>query len=222
MVRKIAVITPVATGHHRECATEAMASAAAFPLHVVVLDGVGRVPEIPPDVNVTMIPHAMVGRSAARNIGIQAANAAGYPWCLFLDADDLLLPTALEDLQAAPEADLYYGESGLDGGGQSYNHLALTDLVRRQLMHVPSRVKLIMANVSIMVRTDRALHLGGFDEDLHQGEHFDFFVRYVLNPKINAHLLKRPIVHIRAGLSSMRFGPWLEDAPERYAKWRDI
>jgi hypothetical protein len=222
-MRKIAVVTPVATGHHRDCVVEAMASAAEFPLHVVVLDGAGRVPDIPPGTHVTIIERPMMGRSAARNVGLRAAQAAGYPWCLFLDADDLFLPTTFADLQAAPEADIYYGESRLeDTGEQSWNHLPLNDKVRQQLAESPPRVKLVMANVEIMVRTDRALAIGGFDENLHNGEHFDFFVRYVLNPKIHAHMLRRPIVHVRRGLSSMRCGPWLDDAPERYAQWQNV
>lgn len=221
-MRKIAVITPVATGHHRDCVLEAIETTRDFPLHLVILDGVGRVPECD-RLGVTVIQRMMAGRSAARNVGLQAAYAAGYEWSLFLDADDLLLPHAFADLQAAPEADIYYGESQVEEDGkQSWNHLALTDDVRQQLAESPPRVKLIMANVEVMVRTERALAIGGFDEDLHNGEHFDFFVRYVLNPKVRAHMLARPIVYVRRGLSSMRYGPWLDDTPERYARWATV
>jgi glycosyltransferase involved in cell wall biosynthesis len=223
-MRNIAVITPVAAGPHREYVLEAIASSVAFPLHVVVLDGPGRTPEMDKaeSARVVIVDTSWpAGRSEARNIGLRVAKDAGYEWSIFLDADDLLLPTAFDDLRAAPEADLYYAEHMLDTGGQSYNHVRWDSDTQEKLMEAPTRAKLILPNVACMVRTERAARIG-FDKDLSHGEHFDFFVKYMANPKATAIMLSRPLVLVRTGKSSAQFGPWVEGAKEKYATWAQV
>jgi glycosyltransferase involved in cell wall biosynthesis len=233
MMRNITVITPVAPGHHRQCVHEAIESAQQFPLHVIVLDGPGG--GIDPGYNGhlhVVETERAVGRSSARNVGLQIARSYQSEWSLFLDADDLLLPTAFEDLQAAPEADLYYAEHQLEEAmaegetipRQSWNHLDISDdaSARRMLLEQsPKLCKSILPNVSMMVRTERALRCT-FDADMSQGEHFDFFIRYIANPRVKVHMMKRPLVLVRSRLSSARFGPWSDSAIERYKEWQAL
>lgn len=218
-MRDIAVITPVAPGPHRTYVKEAIASSEDFPCHVLALDGPWRIPVRNPDpdrVAIVEAPQA-VGRSEARNLALAWARDHGFRWSLFLDADDLLLPTAWQDLQEAPEAHIYYGESNLSRGGETYNHLVMNSHVRAQLIESPPRVKFVLANVSMLCLTERACRIR-FDPDITQGEHFDFFMRYIVNPEIKGHKLSRPIVCIRSELSTRLYGPWGADRP-RYEEW---
>jgi hypothetical protein len=58
------------------------------------------------DRRIRVLQQPWAGVAAARNAGLLAARA---DWLLFLDADDWLLPTALEQLVAAIEADSHLG-----------------------------------------------------------------------------------------------------------------
>jgi len=223
-MRRIAVITPVARGPHRLHVSDAVASTTAFPLHVVVYDGAQQSPPAPQfederDRVAVITTDDPVGRSEARNIGIRAADAAGFEWCLFIDADDLMLPTAWADLQDAKEADLYYGEHFFEDGSGSYNHVPFDADTRAKLLEAPTRAKLIVPNVSYAVRTERALRVL-FDPMISHGEHFDFFIKYVANPSIRVHMLRRPLITVRRSLSTAQFGPWQDGSRERYQEWQ--
>lgn len=205
---------------------DAVASSRAFPLHIVVYDGVQQTPPAPEflderDRVVTLTTADPVDRSEARNLGLQAAMDRGFEWTIFIDADDLFVDTAWADLQAAPGADLYYGEHSYDDGGGSFNHVPWDGDTYEKLMEAPTRAKLIVANVAYMVRTERALRVQ-FDPMISFGEHFDFFIKYVANPDVNVHMMRRPLIVVRRRLTTSQIGPWNDGDRERYVEWQAL
>jgi glycosyltransferase involved in cell wall biosynthesis len=112
------------------------------------------------------------GAGVARNKGIAKAKA---PLLFFLDADDWLLPTALEKMVRAYTksknasyvfTDWYKADEGkpLEAMNCSdYNQEA----VRGKIQHA----------VSVLVETEAVRKVGGFDESLPTWEDWDFFIR---------------------------------------------
>ena len=223
-MKEIAVVTPVAAGPHRALVRDAVESARRFSRHFVVLDGPGEDVLVRSGGRVTVAQSSeKIGRSEARNVGLQMASAAGIEWALFLDADDVVLETAWDDLQAAPASDLYYAEHMLDSETQTWNHLPWCASVRDRLYARPGACKSVLPNVSMVVLVERANRVL-FDRELNQGEHFDFFLKYMANPEATAHMLSRPIVEVRRGLSSRNdlTDPWPALSRERYEEWQSL
>lgn len=113
------------------------------------------------------------GAGAARNAGLEAARA---PLTLFLDADDILVPTALEQMLRA------YTETG---GRYVYSDWATLEDDRR--IDGPARIFTVldyeplfwldgMHAVTALVSTEDARRIG-FDEQLAAWEDWDFYIR---------------------------------------------
>lgn len=116
------------------------------------------------------------GLGAARNAGVLAA--AGE-FLVFLDADDILLPTAVQDglecIQRNPDTVLAYGRGELVTNGQSAypEHYprqagAYEDLLRQNFIW--------MINFAI-TRRSAFKEVGGFDSSLEAGEDYDLYLR---------------------------------------------
>jgi hypothetical protein len=113
-----------------------------------------------------------LGPAAARNVGIARARA---PWLLFLDADDALLPRALEHLLrgalAYPEASyLYGGVWRLNGDGhQAYGAPQRYDRVRllQGALHL----------VTGLYETEAIRAVGGFDPDWPAHEDYELALK---------------------------------------------
>lgn len=111
------------------------------------------------------------GPGAARNAGVQATQTA---WVLFLDADDLLEPTALEKwlwcLISYPEYAFIKGYTV---------HFEAQPLLWTSGFHEPQRfLEANQVNTTSLIR--RAVHqaVGGFDETIRGGfEDWDFWLR---------------------------------------------
>ena len=122
------------------------------------------------------------GAGMARNLGLEAANA---PLCFFLDADDYLMPPALEKMLGAwvgirGQKYIYsdwikIGQDGSATPQASYDYDQLKWL--QQDLH----------SVSVLMQTEDARRLR-FDEDLPGWEDWEFFIRCAVNGICGYHL----------------------------------
>ncbi len=118
-----------------------------------------------------------LGRSKARNAGIQSALQAGADWIFFLDADDLMTPRAFSLF--APYADRFDAVWGLMAikPPAEPHHIrfpqALTLQSVDELLLLDPFMTLLMGH---FVRTSAAVTLP-FDEAMDAGEDFDYYIR---------------------------------------------
>lgn len=122
-----------------------------------------------PRIHVLDRPHG--GVSAARNAGIAVSRA---PLLFFLDSDDLLAPTALEQcawsLASRPQSAAVATWCATFGAAQQMTRRGLT--TRHMFPHDNP------LTVSVMLRRTALDRVGGFDERLRDGlEDYDFWVR---------------------------------------------
>lgn len=127
-----------------------------------------------------------VGRSRARNAGVEAART---PYVAFLDEDDLALPGRLERqiaaLEAAPDAALSFGRVRVvDGEGraqQSWNRIL--DRRFRRLCEREARFEELLASQcpiytsATMVRRESFQATGGYDPLFDAYEDLDLYLR---------------------------------------------
>lgn len=142
------------------------------------------------------------GAGAARNLGVELAKA---PLLLFLDADDWLVPTALEEMmkvhQESPEAIVYsdyYGHAFIDGA-DLLNRLRVSkrlidynsktneakvryyafefDCQRAQAQPIMGQDPYIWNVISSLVPKAYHEEIGGFDIGMKSWEDWDYWVR---------------------------------------------
>jgi glycosyltransferase involved in cell wall biosynthesis len=149
-------------------------------------DPAGVVAQFP---KIKLIRQRNRGVSAARNVGIQNCTAR---YIIFLDADDRLLPSAIEAglacIRARPDCAFVYGgyrEISEDGRAISADYLLPLEgdsrlaLIRRDLIGPP---------VTVMFRRDCLVKVGGFDETLRWSEDSDLNLRLAQKYPIANHL----------------------------------
>lgn len=205
---RLSVVTPVGPGHERAVA-DAVASVmhawetarGAFTSmrHEVMLDTDGA-----------------LGRSAARNKGIAAHPA---DWYFLLDADDLMMPMALDAHESAfMDAALVFGAVCTDTHGVIPENVWPLDWPG--LMTHGARGTLSMG---CFVRADVA-HEVPFDETMDRGEDFDFYLRAC--SRFPWEKVEPPLVTIRTRIPSAT-GPrgydaldWRAACESVIAPWR--
>ncbi len=186
---KVAIVTAVYNGADHILETlESVRQQTLSNFEMVVVDDGSddATPEIVqsfPDARIHMIESGgRTGVSAARNLGLEACSA---PLIVFLDADDLLLPEALErmvaTLDAHPDRVACFGHhikigmaSEPIGGTEpsALKKLPETDTLR----HLVAR-NFICNGGALCMRTAAAREAGGFDPDLRFGEDREFWCR---------------------------------------------
>lgn len=177
----VSVIIPVGPGHakHLNKALDSLVGQTFKNWEVIIInDGEGGEPlklaQYPFAISVATI--GIEGAGSARNLGIENSKA---PLLFFLDADDYLMPTALEKMVTAytknRNATFVFSDWYKSEGGhplelqpcQDYNQEA----VREKIQHA----------VSVLVETQAVRKVGGFDETLPTWEDWDFFIRLAAN-----------------------------------------
>lgn len=142
-----------------------------------------------------VLHQAPSGTSAARNRGIRETDG---PLLVFLDDDDVWLPERLERqveawLQAQEHVAVFCGGSYIDGDGRSFGE-------PWPAHQTPSRTFLsgevpMPRIVTLMVRRDVCLAVGGFDEGIRTGQDLDFTLRVLQEGEMRA--VPEPLVLYR-------------------------
>jgi glycosyltransferase involved in cell wall biosynthesis len=174
------VITTYNHARYLGAAIESIAAQTVAPSEVIVVDDGSA--DDPEEVtrqysHVRLIRQENQGLPSARNTGWRAASGC---YVVFLDADDRLLPNALqanlERFAAQPECGFVYG---------AYRHVvagvASKDEPLRRVGGEPY-VMLLKDNVvamhgTVMYRRDRLEEIGGFDPTLRACEDYDVYLR---------------------------------------------
>lgn len=173
----ISVVIPVGPGHGRYLPT-ALHSLLAQSLWnfevIVVNDSSEKLPLAPyPFVRVSDIGIGN-GASAARNAGLKLARA---PLVFFLDADDYITPDTLAKMArryAQRDAGYVYSGWQFIREGAKPEKLIAGEWSREAWASYDSRG---LHGVSVLMATDDALKLGGFDEAMSGFEDWEFFAR---------------------------------------------
>ncbi len=167
---KCAIVTPVGPGHEHyaldaeDSVTQARATARgpfADIVFIKVDDTQGK-----------------LGRSAARNEGVQLARKAGAEWIFFLDADDVLCPHAFANVaRDLPGHDAVWGaiyELAGDEENGVYRPGQLLPITR--IDQLLANDPFITLQIGHFVKTELALATP-FDPQLDAGEDFDYYLR---------------------------------------------
>lgn len=167
---KCAAVTPVGPGH-AERALECRASIEAAWQY-------GRGPFSDLEFCIVDDSKGELGRSKARNSGVERARRAGADWIFFLDADDLMAPRAFEIFaQYERQFDAVWGLIALKPPNEPDHHIrfpqALTLRSLDELLLLDPFLTLVMGH---FVRTETAVSLP-FNEAMNAGEDFDWYVR---------------------------------------------
>ncbi|MEW6054471.1 MAG: tetratricopeptide repeat protein [Nitrospirota bacterium] len=167
---RCAVITPVGPGHenlYQECLASVENAFREKPAHCT-----GFIPIRIDD------PQGKLGRSKARNLGIQKASEQGAEWIFFLDADDLMSPSAFEyvgpylDKYDAVWGSIWSIESGESTARERPKQLPFLYGIEDVLSCDP----FVSLQMGHFVRTPVALSVL-FNESIDTGEDFDYYLR---------------------------------------------
>lgn len=146
-------------------------------------DATARIVAAIDDPRVRLISTSNEGAAAARNRGLAACRA---PLVIFLDADDLLLPDALEQMAktmaANPSHVACFGhhikidEHGAALGSTTpFRPLPATDTLRHLL-----RKNIVVNGGALCIRAEAARRVGGYAPSLRFGEDLEFWCRLAL------------------------------------------
>jgi len=163
------VTVVIATFNYGRYLPEAVESALRERARVIVVDdgSTEPLPELPPEVKV--IRQENKGVAHARNAGLAEVET---PYVLVLDADDRLLPGALETLRAQLDADpkrgFAYGRMRFFGDWEGELHFPPYDPYALLYRHT--------IGLSALARREVFERTGGFDPDFPQFEDWELWV----------------------------------------------
>lgn len=167
---KCGIVTPIGPGHEK-----------AYQSAVVSIEIAARKSQGPFDA-IELFPvydlKGELGRSKARNLGVESAHAAGCDWIFFLDADDLMFEEAFRSITDLVHAyDAIWGliceapHGRLDAVQLRPNQLPPTTSIHDLLKVDP----FLSIQMGVFVRTAIALQ-NPFDEAMDTGEDFKFYL----------------------------------------------
>jgi glycosyltransferase involved in cell wall biosynthesis len=138
--------------------------------------------------NLRVIRQSNQGLSSARNTGLRASR--GY-YIVFLDADDRLLPEALEAglrcIKKHPEVAFVYGGYKVVFHGGPPHPEPILNKIKRNYYKEILRGNFIGMHASILYKTGIFDIVGGFDPSLKACEDYDLYCRILKNFPIHFH-----------------------------------
>jgi glycosyltransferase involved in cell wall biosynthesis len=199
---KVSVIIPVGPGHEyiiRQALDSIKAQTERFWEAIVVNDSGA-------EMDLTAYPWAReyktsarggMGAAHARNVGIEMASA---PLIAFLDADDMFMPDFLtKTIRAYSRTGAYIYTDWISQtkSGQFENHDTLDfvvgDVFRKTSTH----------SINILLPTDWAKAVGGFDESMDTWEDVDFFMKLAASGYCG-HRVAEPLTLYRYSTGTLR------------------
>lgn len=173
---KCCVIMPVGPGH-QDIVSRAKDSVARAVAH-----GLGAFQEV--QVIEIDDTEGRLGRSHARNLAIREAGERGIEWLFFLDADDLMLPSAFSDVEALlADYDAIWGA------------IYVADLQAGQAVRRPEQISPLTSLEQVLLNDPYlTLQMGHFvrqevaarypfDTQMDTGEDFDYYLRLWKNQR---------------------------------------
>jgi glycosyltransferase involved in cell wall biosynthesis len=128
------------------------------------------------------------GLSAARNTGMCWSHGR---YLVFLDADDRLLPIALEAglecLSTSPESAFVFGHYELISADGSFLSAKQRPCLTRDLYAVLLRDNCIRMHATVMYRRAVLEYVGGFDTSLNACEDYELYLRVARKHSVNWH-----------------------------------
>ena len=170
----VTVVMPVSMNHieYLPDAISSLTTQTVQTHHLVVVNDTGEPLRV--DNGATVLnTKGRQGSAVARNMALEWARTE---FITFLDADDMLINTALETMLRAyadyPEASYVYGDAWTTSGDGKliYYDAPLYD---RQMLLTERNIH----NVTALVPTRVAKSIGGFDEIIRGWEDWDFYIR---------------------------------------------
>lgn len=145
---------------------------------------------------------------AARNTGAREARALGADALLFLDSDDLLLPHALAQLEAAlsarPEAAVAYGGvQVIDADGRVTEAEVREGRYEGDVWKPLLHGNFLRSPGCALVRREQFERAGPFDEALRSCEDWDLWLRLAENGARFACAAGPPVLQYRVGVGNM-------------------
>lgn len=194
----VSVVIPVGPGHERivETALDSLEAQTEHRWEAIVVNDTGKPLELPAYPYAKMRSLGNKGAGAARNLGASIARA---PFLLFLDADDYLVPRAIEMMLSAwtmSGAIIYsdyigrgiYGDVGnmteaqkrrlvdFRDGEAAIVHKA-NEFDYRRAMDQPQNPPYIWCNITSLIPKEWHRKIGGFDETMPSWEDWDYWLR---------------------------------------------
>lgn len=225
----VSVVIPVGPGHGKYLprALDSLVGQTFREWEAVVVD------DAPEGVDLTAYPFARLyethpyydtnnsfGAGVARNVGLEQARA---PLLLWLDADDWLEPDALEKMVLA------YSKSGghyIYTDWYAVNEAGQREMLNCQEYDARAMLDKLQHAVTVLMATDDARRVGGFDPDLKSWEDWDFFAKCAA-AGIHGRRLPEPLLNYRVHTGTRRQLAFKESdglfktISERYKDYRD-
>lgn len=148
-------------------------------------------------IDLTIIPQANSGPSAARNSGI---NAARGRYCAFIDSDDTMHPTRLADqaalLDTEPDLGLVYSDlETFDDNGTIHSTRRAFSNPRQGMILDDLLLDNFITTSTVMAPRERLIEAGLFDSKRRVSEDFDLWLRMACRWRIG--FIDRPLVRYR-------------------------
>lgn len=194
----LTVIIPCG-GHHAKYVNDAVQSClngTERPERIIVVDDCARPPVRLARHDVVSVLSATqhIGRSAARN---WAARSTDTEWLYFLDADDMLEPTAIADFKSL----LHHSPDIIYADYQYLDQQGVKQVVEKKMFTRRPTDCHNYYNIGMFVKRERFELIGGFDDDMAMAEYWDFFLRYTANEKVRIMKHTRPFFTARQNAS---------------------